>query len=172
MSLPKHFKSWFFGHGHCAPNSGTRLAQKMRMSDYDRSTFMMFYSLEGIICDMAKQSRGKAPRVFDIEFVNVTLNESQRKDFKAWYATSFESLADEIGQVMVDDYRVSCNWDDNNQCFIATFTGKTDNRANPSRALSSRADNWFEALGINLFKHTVLFKSGEWDGEGVKNNWG
>jgi len=107
-----------------------------------------------------------------IEFINVALSEPQKNEFKLWAKTHSQSLADDLGQVMVDKYRVSCVWDDGNQCFIATFTGKPEQSTNPERALSSRSDDWYEALALNLYKHHVIFKAGKWNGEITKNNWG
>ena len=121
---------------------------------------------------MAGKNRKTPNRFGDTKFVNVTLTQEQSKEFKAWYPAILDNLHDEIGQLMVDEYKVSCSWDDNHQCFIATFTGKQDQDFNSQKALSSRSDNWFEALGINLFKHVVLFGSKTWSGEEQKNNWG
>jgi hypothetical protein len=107
-----------------------------------------------------------------IEFINVTLTEPQKKEFKVWAKEQSPTIADELGQVMVDEYRLSLVWDDNNQCFIATFTGKQDQSTNADKALSSRSDDWYEALALTLYKHKVLFNGKTWNGESTKNNWG
>jgi len=107
-----------------------------------------------------------------IEFINVTLTEPQKKEFKVWAKEQSASIADELGQVMVDEYRVSLVWDDSNQCFIATFTGKVDQSTNADKALSSRSDDWYEAIALTLFKHKVIFGGKTWNGETSKNNWG
>jgi len=107
-----------------------------------------------------------------IEFINVTLTEPQKKEFKVWAKEQSASIADELGQVMVDEYRVSLVWDDSNQCFIATFTGKVDQSTNADKALSSRSDDWYEAIALTLFKHKVVFGGKAWNGETSKNNWG
>lgn len=114
-------------------------------------------------------------KVFDfskIEFVNRNLKEDEAKAFTTWAKNENERIPDHLGQIMVDDYKVSCTWDDRNQCYIATFTGKEDQRVNDNKALSSRSDDWFEALAMNAYKHLVLFKGGAWEGETTKNNWG
>ena len=142
------------------------------MRDFDHTSFGLFLEQESWVYAMAGKSRKNDARWGNTEFVNVTLTEPQRKEFKTWLTEKSETMPDEIGQLMVDDYKVSCNWDDNNQCFIATFTGKEDQSVNSAKALSSRSDDWYEALAINLFKHEVIFKRGKWSGETTRNNWG
>lgn len=128
--------------------------------------------LENKVLKMAGKSKGNVSQWVKPVFVNMTLNEEQKKIFTTWYKSEGERLSDFLGQVMVDDYKVSVNWDDNNQCFIASFTGKEDQRFNSNMVLSSRSDDWYEAIGLNLYKHLILCKSGKWDGETTKNNWG
>ena len=121
---------------------------------------------------MAGKKGGNQSNWNKIEFINVTLTEPQKKEFKTWAKENSPSLADDLGQVMVDDYRVSLVWDDNNQCFIATFTGKVEQTTNADKALSSRSDDWYEAMALTLYKHKVLFSGKAWTGDSTKNNWG
>ena len=121
---------------------------------------------------MAKKSSSNQSNWNKIEFVNVTLTEPQKKEFKVWAKEHSNEVADDLGQLMVDEYRVSIVWDDNNQCFIATFTGKVDQSTNADKALSSRSDDWYEAIALNLYKHKVIFGGKQWNGETTKNNWG
>lgn len=106
------------------------------------------------------------------EFVNRNLLEDEAKAFVAWFKTENERIPDMLGQIMVNEIKVSCTWNDANQCYIATFTGKEDHKYNPFKALSSRSDDWFEALAMTAYKHLILFRGGKWEGDTVKNNWG
>ena len=151
--------TWFQGHGNMASAAAKGRYRGFRPHDFEQTSIDLFSYMERGFCDMAGKQKSKGNRFGNTEFVNVTLDVEQRKEFKAWFTTIVDDLHDEIGQLMVDDYKVSCSWDDNNQCFIATFTGKPDQNYNSEKALSSRSDNWFEALGLNLFKHIVIFSS-------------
>jgi hypothetical protein len=130
------------------------------------------WRLEQLEHEMAGKQVKKYMDFGKVEFVNVTLNEAQKKEFLTWFKTEGERIADHLGQIMVDDYKVSCSWDDRNQCYIASFTGKEDQRVNEHKSMSSRSDDWYEALALNAYKHLVVFKGNTWDGETSKNNWG
>lgn len=132
----------------------------------------LMWELEAEVHKMAGKDRTKVFDFSKIEFINRNLKEEEAKAFETWAKSENERLPDILGQIMVDDYKVSCNWDDRNQCYIATFTGKDTQRINDNKALSSRSDDWFEALAMNAYKHLVLFKGGKWEGETTKNNWG
>lgn len=121
---------------------------------------------------MASKNRTSAPPWNKTEFVNISLDVEEGKKFRLWFEAQGEKIADLLGEVVVDDYKISCSWDDTNQCFIGTFTGKEDQRFNAYKALSSRSDEWYEALSITLYKHLVMSKSGAWAGATQKNNWG
>lgn len=165
-------REWFNGHGSYATLSAKGKTPRIHPHEFENTSIALFEHMSLRFHEMANKKQSSRNRFGNTEFVNVTLTADQRKEFKAWYPAILDNLHDELGQLMVDDYKVSCSWDDNNQCFIATFTGKQDQTYNSEKALSSRSDNWFEALGVNLFKHVVLFGSKTWDGETTKNNWG
>jgi len=132
----------------------------------------ILHRLENEAHKMASKARGQNPLWNKTEFINISLDVEEGKKFKTWYAAQGEKIADILGQVMVDDYKISCSWDDSNQCFIGTFTGKEDQRFNAYKALSSRSDDWYEALALTVYKHVVMNNSGAWSGQAQRNNWG
>ena len=121
---------------------------------------------------MANKTEKKYTNFNQVEFINRNLLEEEKKSFTTWAKAETERIPDLLGQIMVDDYKVSCTWNDQNQCYIATLTGKEDCKFNPHKALSARSDDWFEALAMVTFKHLILFRSGKWEGETTRNNWG
>lgn len=166
------WRTWFQGHNSCSPNYKHHKLKGVTFRDFDHTSFGLLTHYESWVHKMANKKQSSGGNWNNTEFINLSLSEPQRKDFKNWYATEGERITDHIGQAMVDDYRLSCNWDDNNQCFIATLTGKPDQRHNASKALSSRSDDWLEAMALSMFKHLVIFKGATWSGESTKNNWG
>lgn len=107
-----------------------------------------------------------------IEFVSRNLLSEEADDFKKWEKGVSAESGSLISQVMLDDYKLSVTYDDNNECFIATLTGKDDQRHNSNKALSARSDDWYEAIMMTLYKHLVLFSGTKWSGSSQKNNWG
>jgi len=166
------YRTWFLGHNSCSPSFRHRKLKGITYRDFDHTSFGLLVSYEGWVHAMAGKSSKPASNWGTIEFVNITLTSEQAKSFKTWFKAQAEMVVDLLGQIMVNHYRVSCNWDDNNQCFIATLTGKQDSGVNESKALSARSDDWYEALALVSYKHLVIFEGKAWTGEGTKNNWG
>lgn len=108
----------------------------------------------------------------DMEFVNIALDEVQKTKYALWVKVPITPIGDLIGQAIVDDYKLSVGWDDNNQCFIATLTGKQDQKFNAMRSMSARSDDWYEAICLLMFKHFEMSDAIRWDGERQRNNWG
>ena len=172
MSTLQTHQIHFDGLRSCQPRKGKPVIPGIGYAAFDRQQFSFLVEYEGWVHAMAGKQNKKAPAWGAMEFINVTLTEQQKDEFKSWSKKQSASIADDIGQVMVDDYRLSCNWDDNNQCFIATLTGKEDQDFNSGKALSARSDDWYEAIALALYKHMVIFDGKKWTGEGTKNNWG
>lgn len=165
-------RTWLMGHASCQPRRGKPVIRGITTQAFDHASFMFLVQLEGWVHVMAGKQNKKAGNWGEMEFINVALTEQQKDEFKVWSKSKGETIADDIGQAMVNDYRLSCNWDDNNQCFIATLTGKEDQDFNAKKALSARSDDWFEAMALVLYKHIVIFDGRKWTGDGTKNNWG
>lgn len=130
------------------------------------------WRIEQAAYTMAEKTNKKYSGFNQTEFVNRNLLAHEAEEFGVWAKKETERIPDLIGQIMVEDYKISCTWNDTNQCYIATFTGKEDCKFNPYKALSSRSDDWFEALAMNAYKHLVIFNGKKWDGDTIKNNWG
>jgi len=172
MFAQKQIDDMFYGHVHTQPHKWEGKPKGYTFKHHDDGTI----NLMSYISRRAYAMAGKRATSFNgwgnTEFVNVSLNTEQTKDFKSWFPKQSETFTEVLGQVMVDDYKVSCNWDDNNQCFIATLTGKPNQSVNSGKALSARSDDWWEALALVLYKHLVIFKNSAWNGELTRNNWG
>jgi len=130
------------------------------------------WRIEEAAYKMADKTNKKYSGFTQTEFVNRNLTADEAKEFTAWVKKENERIPDMLGQIMVNEYKVSCTWNDQNQCYIATLTGKEDCKFNPYKALSARSDDWFEALAMAAYKHLILFSGKAWEGDTTKNNWG
>lgn len=140
--------------------------------DWEHHLFMVFSAWECAAMANAGKSKGSADNWSNIEFVNITLLVDERKAFDDWLVANDKRISAIIGDIMADDYRLSCSWDGSNECFIATLTGKKDQKYNANRSLSSRSDNWWEAIALTVYKHVELSHERKWSGASGKNNWG
>lgn len=120
------------------------------------------------IFDMATKKK-PAPKTpwQQIEFINYKMDKDTRAKFKRWLETPVEARMALIHETLQSDHKFSLSWDDSNECFIASLTGKAES-LNPNKCISLRAHEWDTALFAVTFVHVVIFSGEIWDSdEGV-----
>jgi len=133
---------------------------------------MQLSAWENIIMAKSNEKSSGIQNWADIEFVNITLVEEDKTAFELFVKAPPEPITDLIGQAMVNKYKLSIGWDDTNQCYIASMTGKKDAKFNAGRSMSARSDDWYESMCLLMFKHYKLANGKTWEGEKQRNNWG
>lgn len=111
------------------------------------------------------------PKFEDFVFINVRLSPEQGKAFKAWQSAHTDDIGLLLNEVADSGHKITITRDKANDCFITSFTCLEPASPNYCMILSSRSDDMWESVGLNLFKHYDLFSSGEWP-EQTKQNWG
>jgi hypothetical protein len=106
------------------------------------------------------------------EFVQFTLNEAQKDQFREWYKEQGSSCFDDLKGLLASGYKVSLAGDDNNNCVIATLTCKEPTDPNYAYCLSSRATDAWEALAMCLFKTFELCEDADWPKDAQAKNYG
>lgn len=119
-----------------------------------------------------KQQQNSQQQWQKVEFVNINLSKSEKTQFKAWYSENQAELPRLLTAFIAAGYKLSIKWDNENACFIATSTCIDESLNNSGKALSSRSDDWLEAIALNLFKTDVLSEDGTWESSGKGNSWG
>lgn len=130
-------------------------------------------SLSEVVMPAKKQQQQNSRPQWDkIEFVNINLSKAEKTQFKAWFSENQPELPRLLSVFISAGYKTSLKWDNENACFIATATCTDEGLENSGKALSSRSDDWIEALALNLFKTDVLSENGIWEASGKGNSWG
>jgi len=130
-------------------------------------------NLSEMILPMAKkQAQNNQQQWAKIEFVNINLSKQEKTQFKSWYTEIQAELPRLVAVFIAAGYKQSIKWDNENDCFIATATCVDDSLENSGKALSSRSDDWMEAIALNVFKTDVLSEKGVWEASGKGNSWG
>lgn len=119
-----------------------------------------------------QQQQNSAPQWQKVEFVNINLSKAEKTQFKSWYSENQATLPELLTRFIAAGYKLSIKWDNENDCFIATSTCSDETMENGGKALSSRSDDWLEAIALNLFKTDVLSENGVWEASGKGNSWG
>jgi hypothetical protein len=89
-------------------------------------------------------------------FLNLRLTEIEVTAFKEWYGSQGANLWVLFDDILTTSLKFSVGWDDANQCYIASFTGKLIPGQETRYATSARALTWEEATALLVYKHDVL----------------
>ena len=123
----------------------------------------------------AKTSKNAGSFKFgEIQFVNVTLDKSDRESFVAWYENAMADVDTHVADLLSRSYKMSLSDDQSNDCVICTLTCKDDRSPNHNYSMSSRAGNWLEAVMLSVYKTNILYpeKKGGWPKEVQQRGWG
>ena len=120
-----------------------------------------------------KSQSGSKPRpnFQDFTFASYTLSKSEKDSFNKWWETHSADVGIYLSEIVNSGYKQSASWDNANDCYIVSFTCLDERSQNYCVILSSRSDDLIEAIGLNIYKHVVLFAE---SGYPVKtsNSWG
>lgn len=105
-------------------------------------------------------------------FIDAKLTVEQGEAFMAWRKAKPDNVEPALEKLFSDGYRMSLSWDDQNSCFIASITIKSETHENRSKCLTARSDDLFEVMAMAAYKHVVLFEGGGWDGGKTRDAWG
>lgn len=119
------------------------------------------YHMKGI--EMAKN-------VYDYKFVRCSLSKADKATFSKWFPEQESLLQTSLKNLLEAGYKVSWSADFENSCYVCTITGNEEKSPNYKKMLSSRSDDHWEAFGLCVFKHVMIFKSELWEDEG--SSWG
>lgn len=121
------------------------------------------YSILEQVFHMANPKNSRKPTTFTpVEFVQVSLDKSQKAQFNKWFAETGNGIFDAILEVIQGDHKLGLTWDPDNEVFIASMTGK-ETSLNPHKCITMRSDNWFKALACVAYIHIELFNGEMWD---------
>jgi len=111
-------------------------------------------------------TKGKSPKggngFAEITFVQYRLNAQEKKDFAEWKEKEAPRLEDMLVMAIEKGYKMSVSWDDQHQCFIGSMTCKDGGHGNHNMCMTSRDNQWYSALLMNVYKTDVLCEDGLW----------
>lgn len=89
-------------------------------------------------------------------FLNLRLSDQEVEMFYGWHGEQGANLWVLFEDILGTSLKFSIGWDEENQCFISTFTGRLIPGQETRYATSARAVKWEESLALLIFKHDVL----------------
>lgn len=109
---------------------------------------------------------------WQVTFVQLKLNEETASAFSTWMERKEPEIALDVASFMSKGNKVSITWDNENKCWIVSATCKEQSSPNYNHCLSSRSNEWWEAMCMNVFKHDVVCGGGSWTAKQSNANWG
>lgn len=97
------------------------------------------------------------------EMISSKLTDDELGDFDKWLTKASPKIWELLTETLLNDTKLGVSWDAYNDCFIASFTGKGDRNINSGRCLMSRSSDWQEAIALNLYKNSEIYKGGKWE---------
>jgi len=166
--------AWFYNlqhlREHCQP-----IMWRGRLAMFTPSIFRIVRFVEQLEMDImppSKKQGRKATNFPEIEFVTVRLDKEQAGAFADWVHQDDESRSLDLAEFISAGHKTSITWDDYNSCFIVSSTCKDEGSDNFNKCLSSRSNDWYEAMMMNVYKANVLLAKGPWESDASTNSWG
>lgn len=108
----------------------------------------------------AKKTAAEAAQSGLPRFVDVRLTAEEKVEFLRWNCTPTEAV--QLLQDLCDDgYRVGCSWSGDSQAYTVSLTCRNPDSPNNGLCMTSFAKELHTAVGLAVYKHTVL-TDGTW----------
>jgi hypothetical protein len=89
-------------------------------------------------------------------FINIRLSDSQRDDFHQWEASNAAHIGAMHEDHLYQGIKSSIAYDDENEAFIVTYTGRLVDMVQSRYSVSSRSSSLHQALALAVYKHDVM----------------
>jgi len=108
-------------------------------------------------------------------FINIRVDDSQAAEFEKWWPDYRQEVWRSFDDLLGAGMKVSFAYDEENECYICSFTGKGWEASTSRWCMTTRAGTLDESLALAMFKHFVL-ADGDWGDylpkTGKKKQWG
>lgn len=108
-------------------------------------------------------------------FINLRVTDEQKDHFAIWFDANRSLIDSSLEDTLSEGMRFGLAYDAENECFIATFTGKGVASIGQRYCLTSRAGTIPESIALLLWKHWILC-DGDWGDFNVRTgrmmSWG
>lgn len=111
-----------------------------------------------------KQEKTTSQRQIEPEwggFLNMKLDDADKERFDGWLVENASRVGSALEDALNEGIKFSLSYDAENECYIATFTGKLIPAHDTRYAASARAGTVNEGIALIVYKHFVLAE-GNW----------
>lgn len=105
-------------------------------------------------------------------FVQYRLSREDKAAFEQWSSRKEGDVALDIAAFMSSGAKTSITWDTSNNVWIVSATMRDEDHKSYNQCLTSRSDDWYEAMRMNAFKALVLAGKNPWSSLQSEQDWG
>jgi len=105
-------------------------------------------------------------------FVDYRLTGKDKDGFEEFFSAKYDVLAEELVQVIANGHRATITWNEKDVCFIASLVCNDERSVNKGCCVSSRSQDWWEALMMSVYKVTKILGDSDWSKMSAGSNWG
>lgn len=107
-------------------------------------------------------------------FINVNVTDAEKGEFQSWYDENSQHVNAMLDDLLAEGIKYGCSFDQENECYIVTFTGALVEGANTRCCVTSRAGTWADTNALAVWKHYILCAGNYGDllTTGRKRSWG
>lgn len=117
----------------------------------------------------SKPNRGNWP---ETNFVNLKITGKHKDGFLSWMSRKDNDIQVDVAAFMSNGHKTSISWDTNNNVWIVSATCKDESSPNVNCCLTSRSNEWWEAMCMNVYKHDIICAQGSWLDSAESGDWG
>jgi len=111
---------------------------------------------------MARKGAAAKKNFTAFEFIRCELNADDKKRVPEFVKSQKNTYDDLVTEALQSGHKISLSFNETNDSFIASMSGKPDECVNANKCLTAHGKSPAMALWVVLYKHTQLFQSGVW----------
>lgn len=105
-------------------------------------------------------------------FINTNLTPGEREHFTMWCDEMQDDMVELLVKVLLDGYKISARFDNENECWIVSLTGTDQAVFNDKCSLTSRHSTFEQAVLLTIYKNSVIAQNGKWRVDNAAGEWG
>lgn len=109
----------------------------------------------------SKPDKVEAPQLEWGGWIDIQITEDMKEQFDIWFSERQEQMSSGLEDVVGTGLKLTLSWDGEHNTFVASLNGQGNSESLKRFTLTARSSNWWEAVGLCLYKHGVLLQ-GDW----------
>jgi len=121
---------------------------------------------------MARKGAAAKKNFPTFEFIRCELNADDKKRVPEFVKSHKNVYDDLVTEALQSGHKISLSFNETNDSFIASMSGKPDECVNEKKCLTAHGKSPAMALWVVLYKHVELFQASVWESADESEDFG